>query len=125
MPIAFQIRKFLELPNVMTRIMANTDRIIKGKGLNHFIKGKLWQEKIKNYKPDDMVIPYHFYSDGAVFNNPLGPHAKSGEQQFNYYSFPTVPGECQSRLQNIFVGQIYPGNKSIRNSYVLRNLFAK
>lgn len=109
MPIEFQIRKFFELPNVFKKVKSNTDKILQGNKLDHFIKGKLWKEKIKSYKPDQVVIPFHFYGDGAQTNNPLGPHAKSGEQQLNYYSFPTLPAEYTSRLENIFVAQIYPG----------------
>lgn len=87
----------------------NTRKIQQGNDLDHFIKGKLWNEKIKNFDPDQLVIPFHFYGDGAQVNNPLGPHAKSGEQQLNYFCFPTIPYEYQSRLENIFVTQLYPG----------------
>lgn len=110
MPIEFQIKKFFELPNVYEKVKLNTIKIQQEDGLNHFIKGKLWKRKLENYGPDQQVVPFHFYGDGAQVNNPLGPHAKSGEQQLNYYSFPTIPYEYQSRLENIFVAQFYPGN---------------
>lgn len=109
MPIEFQIKKFFELPNVYEKVKLNTIKIQQGNDLDHFIKGKLWKEKIKTYKPDQVVIPFHFYGDGAQVNNPLGPHAKSGDQHLNYYSFPIIPYEYQSRLENIFVAQFYPG----------------
>lgn len=109
MPIEFQIKIFLELPNVFEKIQLNTAKLQEGTKIDHFIKGRLWKEKIKNYRPDQFVMPYHFYGDGAQINNPLGPHAKPGEQQFNYYSFPTIPTEYVSRLENIFTAQIYPG----------------
>lgn len=109
MPIEFYIKKFFELPNVFEKIKSNTAKIQEGTKFDHFIKGRLWKEKIKNYKSDQLVIPFHFYGDGAQFNNPLGPHRKPGEQQLNYYSFPTMPAEYGSRLENIFVAQIYPG----------------
>lgn len=109
MPIQFQIRKFFELPNVFEKVKSNTNKILEGNKLDHFIKGRLWKDKIKSYKPDQVVIPFHFYGDGAQINNALGPHTKSGEEQFNYYTFPTIPTECVSRLENIFVAQIYPG----------------
>lgn len=109
MPIEFQIKKFFELPNVLKKVQLNTSKIREGTKLDHFIKGRLWKEKLKNYKPDQVVIPFHFYGDGAQINNALGPHTKSGEQQLNYYSFPTIPTQYLSRLENIFVAQIYPG----------------
>lgn len=109
MPIEFQIKKFFELPNVFEKVKLNTIKLQEGNKIDHFIKGRLWKNKLKSYKPDQVVIPFHFYGDGAQTNNPLGPHAKPGEQQFNYYSFPTIPTEYVSRLENIFVAQIYPG----------------
>lgn len=109
MPIEFQMKKFLELPNVFQKIKLNISNIQKETKLCHFIQGKLWKEKIKNYKPDQLVMPYHFYGDKIQLNNPLGPHSASGEQQLNYFSFPTIPYEYKSRLDNIFVAQLYPG----------------
>lgn len=109
MPIKFQIRKFFELPKVYEKVMLNTTKLQEGDQLDHFIKGSLWKQKLKNYKPDDVVIPYHFYGDGVQINNPLGSHLKSGEEQCNYYYFPTIPYEYQSRLDNMFVAQFYPG----------------
>ncbi len=109
LPIEFQIKKFFELPNVFEKTKLNTIKIEQSPKLNHFIKGRLWKAKLKNYTPDQHVIPFFFYGDGLQTNNPLGPHAKSGEQQANYYSFPTIPSEYVSRLENIFVAQLYPG----------------
>lgn len=113
MPIEFQMKKFLELPNVLEKIKLNTLNIQRENKLNHFIQGKLWKEKLKNYKPDQLVIPFHFYGDGVQINGPLGPHSVSGEQQLNYFSFPTIPYEYQSRLETIFVAQLYPGITNI------------
>lgn len=114
MPIQFQMKKFFELPNVFQTVKVNTEKIQKGVKLDHFIKGRLWKNILKNYKPDQFVIPFYFYADGAQINNPLGPHTKPGEMQFNYFMFPTIPTEYASRLENILVAQIYPG---INRSY--------
>lgn len=59
--------------------------------MDNFIKGRLWKEKVNNSEPDQVVIPFHFYGDGAQMDNLSESHAKSGEQQFDYYSFPTLP----------------------------------
>ncbi len=95
------------MKDVFKKVKLYTAKMQEGEKIDHFIKGRLWQEKIKNFGPDQVVIPFHFYGDGVEVNNPLGPH--SGEQQFNYFSFPTIPAEYASRLENIFVAQIYPG----------------
>lgn len=110
MPISFQIKKFFELPGVFHKIRENMINIQQQNKLCNFINGSLWKEKIKNYKPDDFVIPYHFYVDAAQINHPLGPHVAKGSEEFNYYSFPTIPTEYQSRLENIFVAALFPGD---------------
>lgn len=109
MPIEHQIKKFFELPNVFEKVKSNTLNLQASNKRDHFINGNIWKEKLKQYKSEDTVIPFHFYGDGVQLNNPLGTHIKSGEQHFNYYTFPTVPNEYQSRLENIFVAQLYPG----------------
>lgn len=109
MPIAFQIKKFFELPHVLEKVRNNTIEIQQQNKLSNFITGTLWQEKLKHYKTDDIVIPYHFYVDAAQINHPLGPHCVKGSEEFNYYSFPTIPTEYQSRLENIFAAALFPG----------------
>lgn len=110
MPISFQIKKFLELPNVFEQIWKNQEEMQQQNKLNNFICGSLWKEKIQGYKHDDFVIPFHFYVDAAQLNHPLGPHCAKGAEEFNYYSFPTIPTQYQSRLENIFVACLFPGN---------------
>lgn len=109
MPISFQIKKFLELPGVFKKILENAANIKRNGKLNHFINGSLWKEKIKNFDKNQIVIPYHYYSDGAQLNHPLGPHIRKGSEDFQYYSFPTIPTEYQSRLENIFLSYLFPG----------------
>lgn len=110
MPISFQIKKFLEIPGVFEKIRKNTEEIDMQNNLSNFINGSLWKEKLKSYKKGDFVIPYHFYVDAAQLNHPLGPHCAKGAEEFNYYSFPTIPTQYQSRLENIFVASLFPGN---------------
>lgn len=111
MPISFQIKKFFELPGVFQKICDNAANIRRNGKLNHFINGSLWKRKLQNYNEDQIVIPYHYYSDAAQLNHPLGPHCAKGQEDFQYFSFPTVPTEYQSRLENIFVAYLFPGTK--------------
>lgn len=39
MPLAYQIKQFLEFPNVFAKIQAHVDSILQQPTLNHFIKG--------------------------------------------------------------------------------------
>lgn len=109
LPLSFQIKKFLELPGVFKKMLDHAAKIKRNGKLNHFINGSVWKEKMKNFDPDQIVIPYHYYSDGAQMNHPLGPHTRKGAEDFHYYSFPTIPTEYQSKLENIFLSYLFPG----------------
>ncbi len=114
MPLSFQIKKFFEIPEVFEKIRKNTEALQSQNKLNNFINGSLWKEKLESYKEDDFVIPFHIYADGAQLNHPLGPHCSNGAETLNYYSFPTIPTQYQSRLENIFVAALFPGNFNTR-----------
>lgn len=108
MPLEFQIKKFLELPNVFEKIASHTKEVQRQGKLNHFINGELWKAKLQAYDSNEHVIPIHIYFDGAQINNALGSHYKLGNEMFIYYSFPTIPPEYGSRLENIFVASLHP-----------------
>lgn len=112
MPIQFQIKSFFELPYVYKKCRSNTDRIIGDGSLSHFINGKLWKSKLENFKKDDVVIPYHLHIDDTQTNNPLGCHTTNGDQTCVYYSFPTLPNEYSSRLENIFTALVFESRLS-------------
>lgn len=118
MPIEFQLKKFLELPKVFEKVMENTLQLQQSDKINHYTKGTTWKEKMKAFIPGQIVLPFHFYGDGAQLNNPLGPH--TSEIQFNYFTLPMVPNQFQSRLENIFVAQIYPGD--YKSAFIFSNL---
>lgn len=112
MPLIFQMKKFFELPGVLQKVIDNQTNIQRSGKLNHFINGSLWKQKIKNFEEGSIVIPYHYYSDAAQLNHPLGPlgpHCRQGQEDFHYYSFPTIPSAYQSRLENIFLAYLFPG----------------
>lgn len=81
------------------------------------LKGSVWQKKISSFGDGCTVIPYNFYGDGVQLNNPLGTHIRGGLQNFNYISFPTIPTEYQSRLNNIMVASSYQGICIFFNRY--------
>ncbi len=110
MPIKFKLQKFFELPNVYAKIDEHTKAIYREGKLNHFINGKIWKKKLQYFDETQTVIPYFLYFDGAQVNNPLGPHCRKGLLDFNYMTLPTIPTEYQSKLENIFVVSISPGN---------------
>ncbi|KAG4079223.1 hypothetical protein HA402_012659 [Bradysia odoriphaga] len=108
LPMEFQIKKFLELPNVFEKIDSYTKEVRRQGKLNHFINGESWKAKLQAYDLNEHVIPIIIYFDGAQINNALGSHYKLGNEMFIYYSFPTIPPEYNSRLENIFVALLHP-----------------
>lgn len=111
MPIKHQIKKFFELPGVYKKITDYHAAIRQEGKLNHFINGELWNNVLKHFDDDQIVLPYFYYADGAQLNHPIGPHCKKGQQDFHYFSF-LIPTQYQSRLENIFVSYLLPGMKS-------------
>lgn len=109
MPLKYQFKKFFELPNVfeLTQKYANE---VSQETMTHFINGKHWKKKLESYDENDIVIPYHLHTDDVQINNALGSHRVKGLETCTYYSFPTVPPEYNSRLENIFVAQLFPSN---------------
>lgn len=106
MPIEFQLKKFFEEKDVFKTLMNNTIKIKNENLLNHFINGKLWKLKLSAFKEDQIVIPYHLYSDDTQINGLLGTHCSPGKQSCVYYTFPTIPPQYASRLENIFVAML-------------------
>lgn len=116
MPLEFQFKKFFELPDVFRRTQEYA-KSVREQNLGHFINAKLWKKKLESFKPEDVVIPFHLHTDDVQTNNALGSHRSAGLETCTYYSFPTVPPEYNSRLQNIFVAQIFSSytNKKFGN----------
>ncbi len=124
MPIAFQIKKFFEMPNVYNKVKTFMEDIENCGTICNFINGTLWKGKLKAYENTDIVIPYHLYFDQAQLNNALGTHCRLGQEMLGYYTFPCIPPEYNSRLENIFVAILHPGhyNKTYGNERCYNDL---
>lgn len=81
--------------------MDHTNKIRSANVLNHFINGTLWKTKLEAYGEDQIVFPFHLYSDDTQLNGLLGTHCAPGLEDCVYYSFPTIPSQYASRLKNI------------------------
>lgn len=102
MPIAFQIKTFFELDNVLDVTLKNIDELEKSNRIHNFINGKAWKDVRKKYGTD-LLIPISFYADEFEVNDPLSSHNKRHSVCGLYYSFPVIPKEFSSRLRNIFI----------------------
>ncbi|KAJ6639467.1 hypothetical protein Bhyg_12212 [Pseudolycoriella hygida] len=116
LPISFQLKTFFELPNVFQKVITNTRNIQSQGRLNHFISGKLWKQKLRNYADNDIVIPYHFYVDGAQLNNPQGPHTAKGLENSSLFHETHVK---KAGFNNIFSYVIEELSKLAEDGIVL------
>lgn len=107
MPLEFQFKKFFELPNVFQLTQNFANQVSKDTKISHFINSETWKHKIKSFKESDIVIPFHLFIDETQVNNALGSHRAKGLETCTYYSFPTIPPQYSSRLENIFVAQLF------------------
>lgn len=124
MPLIFQIRKFFGLPNVYATIKSYMEKIQESDRICNFVNGTVWKDKLKAYNQTDIIIPYNVYFDQAQINNALGSHCRLGKEMLGYYSFPCIPPEFNSRLENIFTAILHPGhyNKTYGNERCYNNL---
>lgn len=104
MPIEHQIQSFLEKPNVLTSIITNQDKIESEPpgAISHFLNGERWQD-IKAKFIGKKVIPIFLYNDDFGPDDGLSPHGTSNKVSGYYYSFPTLPVQMASTIDNIFV----------------------
>lgn len=106
MPLKFQLKQFLELPNVYDMIMKHMTKLMSEKKISNFVNGELWKTKIKNFK-NKTVIPYFLFIDDLEVNNPLGSHRGFQKITAIYYSIPVIPPEYISMLENIFLAGLF------------------
>lgn len=107
MPIKFQIKQFFELPNVLSFTIENIKNLENNLNIQNFINGELWQNKKLSYEKNDLIIPYFIFIDDFEVNNPLGSHRGTNKLTAVYYSFPVLPTEYLSSLENIFVAALF------------------
>lgn len=115
MPLKFQFQRFFELSNILQVTLENMKKLdtnyqVTGK-ITNIIQGEVWKSKISNLK-DKIVIPYLLYYDDVEINNALGSHAAEQSLSVFYYSFPSLPQQYLSSLENIFVALIYKSKDS-------------
>jgi len=77
MPVVFQIKSFFELPNILKLTIQNQKFLEASNNFRNFVNTESWTKKLKNYKDDDIVIPFFLYFDDFQTNNPIGAHVSS------------------------------------------------
>ncbi|XP_062541822.1 uncharacterized protein LOC134209810 [Armigeres subalbatus] len=122
MPIQFQLRKYLESPNVFQTIMSNlapsTDGCIRS-----IVDGNLWKSRTAGMSPK-IVVPINLFFDDFTTGDTVSPHASTTSVCGIYYYVPCLPGHILSKLVNIFVAGyvLSEDRKSHTNEELFTNL---
>lgn len=115
MPLAYQFKKFFELEGVYELTQEFATEASNDTNISHFLNGSVWKGKLKSFKATDIVIPFHVHIDDTQVNNALGSHRSKGLETCCYYSFPSIPPQYCSRLENIFAAQLLPSDANKRH----------
>lgn len=101
LPIKDNIRRFLQLPNVLSEMLENMYQLNQESSqIENIVQGSVWQKKIKLF-PNKLVLPYQLYQDDLEVNNPLGSKTGLHKITATYITFPLLKDSLISRLENI------------------------
>ncbi|KAL4718620.1 hypothetical protein ACJJTC_004456 [Scirpophaga incertulas] len=80
--------------------------------IRNIVQGSLWKEIMSAKHVDDraIFIPLILYFDDFESGNPLGSHAGQYKLGAVYVSIATIPPDKSSRLENIFLTQLFYTN---------------
>lgn len=124
MPLKFQFKAIFELPMVFDKTVQRMKELKLDSKISNFYSCKLMHNKLRSFSTTDIVIPFSLYIDSFEINNLLGSHHGTQAITGVYYSFPTMPTEFLSSLDNIFVAMIFKSddNKRFGNALCLKQL---
>lgn len=93
---------FFNSGNILKSILDYQKRLLEDTtDFSNFIQGKYWREKFS--KDSRVLIPFFIFSDEYEAGNPLSSHSGIHKICGTYVSFPTLPPEYRSKLENIFI----------------------
>lgn len=122
-PIKLVLKKFLELPNVLTSILSHLEYCKKSEPIISAVQGEVWKNIEKKFS-NKIVLPIILYFDDLEINNPLGSHRNVHKLGAVYFSIACLPFEYSSMLENIFLAQLHNSvdYKSIGNKKIFSNI---
>ncbi|KAI4455641.1 hypothetical protein MML48_9g00001200 [Holotrichia oblita] len=106
-PIHSVLKKFLELPNVLSEILTYTTNLKSESTIQNIVQTKFWNNKVKECKSNDIVFPLFLYFDEYETGNVLGSHSTIHKMGAVYISLPCIPIVYQSKLENIFLALLF------------------
>lgn len=105
MPICFQLKKYLESPNMLDTIIKNLkptqDGVIKS-----LIDGQIWSEKVKG-SGEKIIIPVNLFIDDFTTSDTVSPHSGSTKICGVYYYIACLPPYILSKLHSINIAGFF------------------
>lgn len=106
------LKVFFEIDNIFEKTCKYIDTLINDDNseIYNIVQTHFWKSKISN--STSINIPLFLYEDGFEVANPLGSHAGIYKLCGMYVSIPCLPPELYSKLDNIFLVQLYHADDS-------------
>lgn len=104
LPIEHQIRSLLEKPQVLDSMLDYQSKIDSSTESNFssYLNSTHWKEAKEKF-PGKHVLPIFLYNDDFGPDDGLSPHGGSNKVSAYYCSFPSLPPQYRSLIQNIHV----------------------
>lgn len=109
-PMGKTLKLFFEIPGVFDTIHNFYLTLLEDSNsdsMSNVVHGRIWQNIRKRFSFNEIVFPLLLYFDDFETLNPLGSHAGCYKIGALYFTVPCVPPEFASRLENIFLTEIF------------------
>lgn len=100
MPMKFQLRKYLESPNVLQTVLDHLSASEDG-NIRSLVDGSIWKMKING--STKIIIPLNVFFDDFTTTDTVSPHAAGTSICGIYYYIACLPGFVLAKLVNILV----------------------
>lgn len=91
-PIAPQLKNFLELPNVFQTLMENmNEHKYKTGEISNIVQGIHWRKLEEKFENSENILPIVIYTDDFGLDDALGANSGTNKQTAFYWTIPVIP----------------------------------
>lgn len=121
-PLKPVLKKLFSLPGLLDTVNNYIVSLKTEQSCSNFMQCDLWKDKLKIFKACDTVLPIFIYYDDYETCNPLGSHSGIYKLGAVYASFPFLPPQFRSTLDNIMLVSLFHSDD--RKNFGNKNVFA-
>lgn len=121
-PLKSVLEKLFTMPGFFGNVKSYISLLETEQSCSNFMQCTLWKDKLKTFKHCDTVLPIFIYYDDYETCNPLGSHAGVHKLGAVYASFPFLPPQFRSTLDNIILISLFHSDD--RKEFGNKNVFA-